>query len=168
MKNLIGPLFCALLILCSSCNTEQTNWVRINQLGYRPDDVKVAVFMSSKPVDITSFSLIDAGSGKNVETFQVTEKAPPLSHFTSCYRLNFSELQSTGSYRIKAGRAVSPEFRIAEDVYDGTADYLLTYMRQQRCGFNPFVDDSCHTHDGYEIYSREGDSARVDVTGGWH
>ncbi|MBW6500658.1 MAG: glycoside hydrolase family 9 protein [Bacteroidales bacterium] len=168
MKNTLKCLICAVLLLSHSCNDEKSGWIRVNQLGYRPGDVKVAVFMSSKPVDITSFSLIDAGSDKIIKTFRVTEKSPPLSHFVSCYRLNFSELQSTGSYRIKAGKAVSPEFRIADDVYDGTADYLLTYMRQQRCGFNPYVDDSCHTHDGYEIYSSEGDSARVDVTGGWH
>ena len=117
MKNLTGPLCCAFLILCNSCNTEQAEWIRINQPGYRPGDVKVAVFVSSKPVDITSFSLIDAGSDKIIKTFRVTEKSPPLSDFVSCYLLNFSELQSTGSYRIKAGKAVSPELRIADDVY---------------------------------------------------
>jgi peptidoglycan/xylan/chitin deacetylase (PgdA/CDA1 family) len=63
---------------------------------------------------------------------------------------------------------VSPEFRIAENVYEGTADFLLNYMRQQRSGYNPYVKDSCHTHDGYEIYGKSGDSAHINVSGGWH
>lgn len=25
-------------------------------------------------------------------------------------------------------------------------------MRQQRCGYNPFLKDSCHVHDGYIVY----------------
>jgi len=41
-------------------------------------------------------------------------------------------------------------------------------MRQQRSGYNPFVKDSCHTHDGYEIYGRSADSMHVNVSGGWH
>lgn len=41
-------------------------------------------------------------------------------------------------------------------------------MRQQRCGYNPFLHDSCHTHDGYVIYGPVNDSAHIDVTGGWH
>ena len=31
---------------------------------------------------------------------------------------------------------MSPRFVIGNRVYDGTADFILRYMRQQRCGFN--------------------------------
>ena len=41
-------------------------------------------------------------------------------------------------------------------------------MRQQRCGYNPFLHDSCHTRDGYIIYHPAADSTHIDVTGGWH
>jgi len=41
-------------------------------------------------------------------------------------------------------------------------------MRQQRCGYNPFLRDSCHTHDGYIIYHPTMDSSYIDVRGGWH
>ena len=57
-----------------------------------------------------------------------------------------------GAYYIQAEGIKSPVFRISKDVYDGTADFLLKYMRQQRCGYNPFLHDSCHTRDGYMIY----------------
>jgi peptidoglycan/xylan/chitin deacetylase (PgdA/CDA1 family) len=44
-------------------------------------------------------------------------------------------------------------------------------MRQQRTGFNPFLKDSCHTHDGYILYGEKAgikDSTHIDVVGGWH
>jgi peptidoglycan/xylan/chitin deacetylase (PgdA/CDA1 family) len=41
-------------------------------------------------------------------------------------------------------------------------------MRQQRSGYNPWLNDSCHTRDGYLIYDPKHDSAYVDVAGGWH
>jgi hypothetical protein len=41
-------------------------------------------------------------------------------------------------------------------------------MRQQRSGFNPFLKDSCHTHDGYTLYAPVPDSTYIDVVGGWH
>jgi endoglucanase len=57
------------------------------------------------------------------------------------------------------------------DVYKGSADFCLRYMRQQRSGFNPFLKDSCHTQDGYVLYGEKAgikDSTYVDVVGGWH
>ena len=43
-------------------------------------------------------------------------------------------------------------------------------MRQQRCGYNPFFDDSCHLHDGFIVFHPDPaiDSTHIDVTGGWH
>src|SRR4030095_7521133 len=37
--------------------------------------------------------------------------------------------------------------------------------------FNPFLKDSCHTHDGYVLYGEKAgikDSTHIDVVGGWH
>ncbi|MCK7533296.1 MAG: hypothetical protein MZV63_20830 [Marinilabiliales bacterium] len=45
-------------------------------------------------------------------------------------------------------RTRSETFRIGAGVYDGTADFILNYIRQQRCGYNPFLQDTCHAHDG--------------------
>ena len=72
---------------------------------------------------------------------------------------------------MQAGDTRSPEFEIGDDVYKGAADFCLRYMRQQRSGFNPFLKDSCHTHDGYVLYGEKAgikDSTHVDVVGGWH
>ncbi|HLN55367.1 MAG TPA: glycoside hydrolase family 9 protein [Bacteroidales bacterium] len=165
MKNAL-TILCTSLLLMSCAKTENA-WIRINQIGYRPGDVKVAVFISTEKAVLKKFDVVEASSGRIVKTFDNQQATAQLDQFISCYRLPLTEFHDTGSFKIVAGRAVSPVFRIADDVYEGAADYLLNYMRQQRCGFNPYLKDSCHMHDGYEVYGK-GDSAHIDVTGGWH
>src|SRR5664280_1963592 len=150
------------------CNGEENCWIRVNQLGYRNEDIKVAVLLSGDFLELKSFEAIDVKSGKVAMVFNEVISTEPLPPFVSCYRLHFTNLKISGIYRIRAGKVVSPEFRISENVYEGTADFLLNYMRQQRSGYNPYVKDSCHTHDGYEIYGKSGDSAHINVSGGWH
>jgi hypothetical protein len=41
-------------------------------------------------------------------------------------------------------------------------------MRQQRCGYNPFLDIVCHKKDGRTAYGPMPDSTYLDVSGGWH
>lgn len=166
MKKLV-TVFIIMMVVLSCRNNIENTAIRVNQLGYRPEDVKIAVFISSKKTKLNHFSVVDASTGNIIESFDKPLKTDPLDQFVSCYRLPFSGLKTKGTYRIVAGGTSSPAFRIADDVYEGTADYLLNYMRQQRCGFNPWLKDSCHMQDGYEIYGK-GDSAHIDVTGGWH
>jgi hypothetical protein len=167
VKAILIPIFITSLLFLS-CDKADTEWIRINQLGYRTNDIKTAVFIGTGASDLKFFRLIDAYSGKTVLEKNNMVKSEPLTPFKSCFRLSFTELNKAGTYRIEAGDAVSPDFRISDDVYNGTADFLLSYMRQQRCGYNPFIKDSCHTHDGYIIYGGSSDSAHIDVTGGWH
>lgn len=166
-KKYLLPLILSVLTVFA-CTREEQGLIRINQLGYRINDVKVAVFISHAGHELKSFRIVEAASGKTVFTGSQPIRTGILKPFKSCYRLCFSDLTREGSYRIIAGKAVSPVFRISDDIYDGTADFLLNYMRQQRCGFNPFLKDSCHTHDAYVIYGGNDDSIHVDVTGGWH
>jgi endoglucanase len=168
MKNIFLLLMVSTLFLIISCHPHKDEWIRINQLGYRANDIKVAVFLSKKNIILKSFDLIDADSGKTVMTFNYIVKSGSMDPFVTSYRLPFTKFTKPGTYRIAAGKAVSPDFRIGDDVYDKTADFLLNYMRQQRCGFNPYLKDSCHMADGYEIYGKDNDSAHIDVTGGWH
>ena len=160
-------LYSAILLLLS-CQKKNDEWIRINQLGYKTNDSKVAVFIAYGDKNLKSFRLVDAASGKIIFGKNEIVRSESMAPFKSCFRLNFSELSEEGTYRIEAGNAVSPDFRISDDVYNGTADFLLNYMRQQRCGFNPWIKDSCHMHDGYVIYGGKDDSLHIDATGGWH
>ena len=170
MKKIISLFFFILLIAFKSDENKQS-WIRINQLGYTTKGIKVSVFCSKENISVSDFELIDASTQKKVYTNNASEAFGAYGPFKQTYRLNFSVFTTPGKYFIKAGNVVSPTFRIDDDVYKGTADFCLQYMRQQRSGFNPFLKDSCHTHDGYVLYGASAgikDSTHFDVTGGWH
>jgi peptidoglycan/xylan/chitin deacetylase (PgdA/CDA1 family) len=145
------------------------SWIRVNQLGYLPRSTKVAVFATKKSGDTpSSFELRDALTGETVRRFENVRPCGAYGPFVATLRMDFSGFRDEGAYYLQTGNVVSPAFRIAMDVYDGTADFLLSYMRQQRSGFNPFLKDSCHARDGYIIYHPTLDSTHINVAGGWH
>ena len=156
------------VMLCGVSFAFAGQWIRINQLGYLPESIKVAVFISEEPVNIKKFSVVDAKTGKKVKTIKCVQSTGKYGSMNSTYRLNFTGFEKSGEYYLQAGDAKSPVFPINTSVYDGTADFLLNYMRQQRCGYNPHIQDSCHTHDGYILYHPTKTGQHIDVTGGWH
>lgn len=162
---------CFFLILTLSLDAQElsVSWIRVNQLGYTPDGGKVAVFGSEeKHVKLSGFDLIDANTTETVLKLKSSENFGQYGPFQSTYRLDFSSWDTPGSYYLRAGSVRSPEFRIAADVYKGTADFALRYMRQQRSNYNPYLKDSCHTKDGYTVYGPMPDHTYIDVSGGWH
>ena len=146
----------------------QTSWIRINQLGYLEQSIKVAVLISKDDLDIKYFEIYNSETGKSVYKSSNVKSFGKYGNFETSYRLNFSDFEKIGTFYIKAGEFKSPDFRISNDVYNGTADFLLNYMRQQRCGYNPFLKDSCHTHDGFIVDHPTLTGKHIDVTGGWH
>jgi endoglucanase len=164
-KNLLPVLF---FFVLSTAIAQQTEWIRINQLGYPTQSLKTAIWCSKEKNTISSFELVDAVSKKTVYTNLAGKAFGAYGPFTETYRLNFSSFHTKGSYFLRAGNSQSPVFAIDDDAYKGAADFCLRYMRQQRSGFNPYLKDSCHTHDGYTLYGPMPDSTHIDVSGGWH
>ena len=87
-------------------------WIRINQLGYLPQSIKVAVFMSEEETHLTEYALVDAFTGKTVYRFTTPKASGKSGGMNSTYRLDFSSFQKPGTYYLKAGSAVSPHFPI--------------------------------------------------------
>jgi peptidoglycan/xylan/chitin deacetylase (PgdA/CDA1 family) len=143
-------------------------WVRVNTVGYLPDDIKVAVYISTEPSDEKTFNVCDAVTGKVVYTGQTKAVSGEKWAMASAYRLNFTPVQNEGGYYIECAGAKSPNFKIGADVYEGLSDYMLVYMRQQRCGDNPYNDALCHQHDGYIVDHPTRNGEKIDVRGGWH
>ena len=143
-------------------------WIRINQLGYTPTGIKQAVWCSKESNTLKTFQLVDAKTKKIAFSGSAGKSFGSYGPFSQTYRLNFSTFSKPGQYYLQGGGVKSPVFRIGPDVYKGTADFCLRYMRQQRSGFNPYLKDSCHTHDGYTMYGPMPDSTHIDVSGGWH
>lgn len=160
------PPLASLALWLSSASADSTAFVRVNQLGYLPDAPKVAVVCALRPAGLTQFVVEDT-TGARVLGPRTAERQGAYAGCVETYRLDFTGLRRTGRYRVRAGDFVSPTVRIAPDVYDGLADTLLGYLRQQRSGYNPFLRDSAHTKDGIVVDhpTRTGDTIRV--SGGW-
>ena len=162
------------ILALAAVQTFAGSWVRINQIGYLPEATKVAVFMSNDAVQVDGFELIDAFTGEVAWRSDAVRPTGALGQMKTTCRLDFSALKADGAYNIKVlssgGETRSEIFPINPKVYDGAADFVLNYMRQQRCGWNPFFKDSCHRKDGIIVGHPDPkkDSSYLDVTGGWH
>ncbi|UCD53316.1 MAG: glycoside hydrolase family 9 protein, partial [Phycisphaerales bacterium] len=169
MKTVRNRLLCICVVfsmLDSVCPAG--SWIRINQLGYLPHAVKAGVLIADEEIGSSQFQLRDAITESVAYEGSAKEYDASGWGMKSAYRLDFSDFRRVGGYYIQVGNTKSPCFRIANDVYDGTADFLLRYMRQQRCGYNPYLSDSCHLHDGMIVDHPSRSGQTIDVTGGWH
>jgi len=165
MKN--THLFILLFSITSLASYAQ-QWVRVNQIGYLPEDKKVAVWVSKDKTQLNEFRMVNAITGETVYVGHTIRSKNANETFAATARLDFSPVKEAGAYYLEADKAVSPVFRIGNNLYDGTVDFLLKYMRQQQCGYNPFLKDSCHRYDGRIIFSPKHEGEKISVYGGWH
>ena len=166
------PCFLKIALLCglvmtASCapRSYEPVYIRVNNVGYLEEDTKVAIAFSHSPVD-GEFELVDARSGDVVMSGPVAvSPAEGWGAFEHYYELDFSSAVTTGRYVVQVGGDRSPEFGIGREAYGRTHEDLLTFMRQQRCGYNPYLDRYCHQKDGRTFYGPMPDSTFVDARG---
>jgi endoglucanase len=146
--------------------------VRLNQIGYRPADSKIAVAFSTEPIG-PSFSIYPAEHPASDSRAAFEGRVTPLPGLTRGKwprhaELDFSKLKKPGRYVLRVGQATSPIFAIGDTVYQALPDQLLEFMREQRCGYNPWLGKPCHTNDGRTAYGPLPYGTELDCTGGWH
>jgi endoglucanase len=144
--------------------------IRVNQVGYLPDAPKVAVACgldSTRVTRVTRTFVVRDLRGRTVFGPRRVESSGAFGPCQRTWRLDFSELRKSGRYRVVAFGTSSRELRIDARVYDGGADTLLNYMREQRSGWNPVIGDFVHTHDGNVIDDSGHVVKYVNVSGGW-
>jgi len=166
--------FCLILfpfwVQVGHAGEDRTIHVRINQEGYLADDQKTAILFSHTPVR-EKYSLVMARSGRVILSSRpVRSKVEGWGTFAFFYTLDFSQVTESGNYYLVGERSGSQSqvFAISDHAYDHQQEKLLGFMRQQRCGYNPFMDVVCHQRDGRSFYGPMPDSTYVDVSGGWH
>jgi len=142
-------------------------FLRINQLGYCPADPKSAVAFSRELLP-QRFSVIDAVTRQ--VSFEGTTKpiAGRWGQFDYHAELDFSAFHHAGKYLVQIGVAQSQSFEISKLAYANLPDELLEFIRQQRCGYNAWLDAVCHSFDGRTAYGPLPAGTYVDATGGWH
>ena len=162
---------CSLLVFLffAAGVSAQTTFIRINQIGYRPSDTKIAIASSTTP--LSGEFLVQHASNKQT-LFHGPLRQVYASNwggkFTYVYELDFSTFKQPGRVvlRLAAYDVISREFAIG--AYQPYQNEMLLFMRQQRCGYNPYLDMVCHTRDGRTVYGPMPDGTFVDASGGWH
>ena len=153
-------LFGAQLLFCQPV-------LRLNQLGFRPDDRKSAVFLSEAPVSDIRFRVVNAST----EAAGLQSESVPLKAVTGaflhCRELDFSALRTPGRYVVEMADVKSDTFTVANDVYRKVLSYPLQYLLEQRCGSNPAFGKPCHQHDGI-VVDGPHNGKRIDAVGGYH
>ncbi len=142
--------------------------LRASQWGYRLGDPKSGVAFAHDSLD-GPFRVVEADSDTAVLEVK-TEALPGAAwgKFTRHAEIDFSPLRRPGRFRLAAGQSRSAPFRIGDDVFRPLPDVLLEFMREQRCGYNPWLDAECHQHDGRTAYGPEPGGTHLDARGGWH
>ena len=68
---------------------KENSWIRINQLGYQPAGVKVAVWCSKEELVISNWELVDAASKKIVYSSKTGKAFGAYGPFKQTYRFCF-------------------------------------------------------------------------------
>ncbi|MFC3417520.1 glycoside hydrolase family 9 protein [Algoriphagus hitonicola] len=166
MKKFIG---CILTLLMAFSGFSQEVFFSVNQIGFQPSDTKKAVIFSKKKISskVHLVHLPDSSS-----TIRIKPKAIESGVWGNFYYylLDFSSITETGDFILwhSDSKSSSAKFQISDQAYQGMQEYLLEFMRQQRCGYNPVLDMVCHLQDGRSFYGAMPDSTYVDASGGWH
>lgn len=153
-----------------SGNYQQDNRVRLNSIGYFPDQQKKATITAN----CSTFYVVDKDQNI-VYTGTAVSKYDTDSNET-VYIADFSPVTSEGTYYLAVqGIGKSVDFKISSKVYDDPFKVSMLGMYLMRCGTqvqatyngNNFSHAACHTQDAYLDYIT-GQHTTKDGTGGWH
>lgn len=145
--------------------------IRVNQVGYRPDAVKTAVF-ASLTEDSDTFRVVNARTGETVYEGALTAPADDPWAGERNRRADFTALIKPGTYCLESADGTrSPEFTVGDDVYAELFRSVVRMLYLQRCGTaldgnhaGAYAHPACHTEPAV-VY---GTDVRIDVGGGWH
>ncbi len=153
---------------CLAASNSNQFFIRTNQLGFLPKDLKTAVVFSQSPLTEKEFEIKNLKSKKTIFSGSITESKYTYAGFTNCYTIDFTRLSDPGNYQILVGGKSSYPFKIGTNIYNDVVDSLMIFFKVQRCGpTNPLLHDKCHLSDVVRLVGGNR-TAGVDVTGGWH
>ncbi len=191
MKVLL-TLFC-LFTMSTIFAQAETDFIHIDQFGYRLNDEKIAV-ISDPQIGYNSNESFAPGTsyqvrkidGTTVFTGNITQwhngETDTLSG-DKAWHFDFSSINTPGDYYIydATNNVKSYTFKIADDIYQNVLDQALRAFYYQRCGTTkaspyaqtPWTDTDCHLGTLQDLTSRsilDKDNAATekDLSGGWH
>jgi endoglucanase len=147
----------------------------INQVGYLPTSPKVA-FLVNGDTASPKIELVNSANQQIVKVITPSQSALDPDSQDRLQTIDFSQVQQTGKYFLRAGSLKSYPFEIAPNVYQESIVKLLHSYYLQRCGVA--IDDpvtgirhaACHLRDGAMAHKDGANLAGkfIPATGGWH
>jgi len=157
-------------IIFVNCHTSisETIYVRSNQIGFLPNELKTAIILSKTELKDTPFFILENYSSEIKFEGSITDSPSVYGSFNFCYEIDFSTLSTSGKYKIKLSNTESYPFQIGNSIFNNVRDSISLFFKAQRCGpTNPILHQPCHLSDAATIFGYKDSSAR-DLTGGWH
>ena len=132
--------------------------IAFSHAGYTTGSSKSAI---ASGLNAQEFSVIEESTGKVALTKKVEQQKTPLGDYAV---LDFSELETSGKYILRAGDTTTRSFEIGPEAWHESIWKAINFMYSERCGtVIPGIHAICHTDD----YSIHGDK-RIVVNGGYH
>ncbi|WP_337872709.1 glycoside hydrolase family 9 protein [Ignavibacterium sp.] len=163
-------LFIVLSLLFYSCSQIDDNiFIRLNQVGFRPEEIKTAIILSKTPFESKTFRIKKIENKTEVFSDSITLLPKKLNEeIPFAALINFTSLNINGEYFIEYDHLKSYPFIIDEAVFNSVRDSLSLFFKVQRCGpTNPLLHKVCHLQDATKVIGYS-DSSSIDLTGGWH
>ncbi len=157
-------------ILFVNCQTILTDsiFIRTNQVGFLPHDVKTAIVLSKSKLNGKQFFVVESKSNEIKFEGSVKDSPSVYGNFNYCYEIDFSPLAQSGNYKVKLLDVESHPFEVDNSIFNSVRDLLSLFFKAQRCGpTNPILHQPCHLSDAAKIIGYKDSTAR-DLTGGWH
>lgn len=138
-----------------------------NQIGYRTNSLKTAVFDGAS--EERTFDVVNADTGAVVYTGELSAESNCAFSGETNRTGDFSAVTTPGSYYITCENLEqSYTFQIADDVYHSALDDSVRMLYLQRCGSvvedDTFGHKACHN----TLATIYGTNEKIDVSGGWH
>ena len=113
--------------------------VRVDQLGYLPDESKVAYLLAASPAAGAPFKVLDAGGTVVLEGAAGPDRGPWNDAWPAVHPLDITAVTAPGMYTIElAGvvAATSPPFRVgtSADLFAPRVDDAVAFFQAQRDG----------------------------------
>lgn len=145
--------------------------VKVNQIGYKPDDTKTVIVTSK---DDEKFKIVDAKTDETMFVGAYGELSYDKSAESNVRHGDFTEFKTPGTYKIiSSPSGASYEFSIGDDLYDDVYKDVVLMLYKQRCGTEvtkdiagDFAHEACHMQEATVYGDTSG--TKIDVSGGWH
>jgi len=157
--------------------------IQINQIGYRPNDIKTATFRIEETKTVTDsssntdknrdgFRVVDTINGEIIYVGNLSDESKSEYSGEVNKVADFTSVKKPGKYVIESDAyGKSYEFNIDKNVYEDIFKATMKMFYLQRCGCKveekyagKFAHEACHNTKA-KIY---GTNEYIDVSGGWH